>query len=164
MVDYPLKVARSLDGIISYLAKKHGGNVHEKGIVTLTSKSSSGSPFFALWHLADQRSIFEFSSKDAPGQWVCWDFHEMRVRPTHYTIRTFWLRSWIVEGSVDGRAWTKIDERNETRDFEDETRASFAASHSGECRFIRVTQTGRQHSGDHRLTLRSFEFFGTLQE
>jgi hypothetical protein len=30
---------KSLEGIISYLTKKHGGNVHEKGIVTITSKS-----------------------------------------------------------------------------------------------------------------------------
>jgi hypothetical protein len=29
--------ARSLDGIISYLTRKHGGNVHDKGIVTITS-------------------------------------------------------------------------------------------------------------------------------
>jgi hypothetical protein len=34
-----MKVAESLEGIISYLTKKHGGNVHEKGIVTIASKS-----------------------------------------------------------------------------------------------------------------------------
>jgi hypothetical protein len=38
-LDFPLKDARSLEGIISFLTKKHGGNVHEKGIVTITSKS-----------------------------------------------------------------------------------------------------------------------------
>jgi hypothetical protein len=30
---------KQLEGIISYLTKKHGGNVHEKGIVTVRSKS-----------------------------------------------------------------------------------------------------------------------------
>jgi hypothetical protein len=38
-VEFPPKEARSLEGIISYLTRKHGGNVHDKGIVTLTSKS-----------------------------------------------------------------------------------------------------------------------------
>jgi hypothetical protein len=38
-VEFPLKEAKSLEGIISYLTRKHGGNVHDKGIVTITSKS-----------------------------------------------------------------------------------------------------------------------------
>jgi hypothetical protein len=38
-VEFPLKEANSLDGIIFYLTRKHGGNVHENGIVTITSKS-----------------------------------------------------------------------------------------------------------------------------
>jgi hypothetical protein len=32
-VAFPLQEAKSFDGIISYLTRKHGGNVHEKGIV-----------------------------------------------------------------------------------------------------------------------------------
>jgi hypothetical protein len=38
-VEFLLKQAKAVDGIISYLTGKHGGNVHEKGIVTITSKS-----------------------------------------------------------------------------------------------------------------------------
>jgi hypothetical protein len=37
--ELPLKVAKSLDGIISYLTGKNGENVHDKGIVTITSIS-----------------------------------------------------------------------------------------------------------------------------
>jgi hypothetical protein len=33
--DRALLPSQSLDGIISYLARKHEGNVHEKGIVTI---------------------------------------------------------------------------------------------------------------------------------
>jgi hypothetical protein len=36
--------AKLLNGIISYLTKKYRGNVHEKGIVTITSKSVDGDP------------------------------------------------------------------------------------------------------------------------
>jgi predicted nucleic acid-binding Zn-ribbon protein len=38
-VECPLTKAGSLNGIISYLTRKHGGNVHTNGIVTITSKS-----------------------------------------------------------------------------------------------------------------------------
>jgi hypothetical protein len=38
-VEFQLKEAKSLDGMISYLTRKHGGNVHDKGIVRITSKS-----------------------------------------------------------------------------------------------------------------------------
>jgi hypothetical protein len=38
-VEFPLKEAKPLEGIISYLPRKHRGNFHEKGIVTITSKS-----------------------------------------------------------------------------------------------------------------------------
>jgi hypothetical protein len=34
--------ARATDGIISYLTKKHWGNVQEKGIVIITGKTASG--------------------------------------------------------------------------------------------------------------------------
>jgi hypothetical protein len=37
-VEFPLKEAESSEGIISYLTRKYGGNVHDKGIVTITSK------------------------------------------------------------------------------------------------------------------------------
>jgi hypothetical protein len=81
-----MKTDQSLEGIISYLTKKHGGNVHEKGIVTITSKWVRDDPKFALKNVADLTSRSDFISNHEPDQWVCWDFREMGVRPTHYTI------------------------------------------------------------------------------
>jgi hypothetical protein len=110
-----MKEAHSLDGIISYLTKKHRGNVHEKGIVTITTKS-----FWAddpdLLPLADLTSKAAFHSKKEPGQWICWDLHEMRVRSTNYTmytIRGLYLKSVIADGWVDGRSWTEFDRRTD---------------------------------------------------
>jgi hypothetical protein len=102
-------------------------------------------------------------SKNEPGQWICWDFHELRFRPTHYTIKSYLLKSWVVESSLDGEACTEIDRKTENEDFKKgwET-ASFAVSKSAECRFIRLTQTGKGHDGRDDLALRAFEFFGTL--
>jgi hypothetical protein len=169
---FPLKDARSLDGIIAYLTQKHGGNVHDKGIVTITSRSLCNDDHWtALRNLADFTSYAKFCSKSEPGQWVCWDFHQMRVRPTHYTIKAFYLKSWVVESSLDGEAWTEIDRKTDNEDFNvgGMQTASYAVQNPAECRFIRLTQTGPNHSNafDGRvddLIIAAFEFFGTVIE
>jgi hypothetical protein len=184
-VEIPMEEAKSLDGIIAYLTKKHRGNVQEKGIVTMTSKSVSSSdddPFYpmlavsdgrdcALKNVPDLTSDSYFLSKDEPGQLVCWDFREMCVRSTHYTIRAFYLKLWVVEGSLDGSNWTEMDRKTNNLDFDDDlywnkkwNTASFAVSKPVEFRFIRLTQTDKRHDGSDYLVLCAVEFFGTLSE
>jgi hypothetical protein len=162
-----MKTRKSLEGIISYLTKKHGGNVHEKGIVAITSKSVADNPRSALKTVADLTSDLRFYSKNEYQQWVCCDFGEIRIHPTHYTIRAAKLRSWVVEGSLDVESWTEIDRQTDNQDFNDDcwSTASFAVSNPGECRFIRLTQTDKNHYlGNDILYLRVVEFFGTLSE
>jgi hypothetical protein len=160
-VDIRMQGAGSLDGIISYLTKKHGGNVTEKRIVSITAKSVDSG---ALKLVAELSSNWGFQSANEPGQWICWDFLQMRARLTHYTIRTLDLKSWIIEGSVDGTRWTEIDRRTGTQDFKENNIVSFAISRSWEFRLIRLTQTEKNHHGHDRLCVRTVEFFGTLLE
>jgi hypothetical protein len=116
-------------------------------------------------HVADLTSDSAFYSKDEPGEWLCWDFREMRVRPTHYTMRTWSVKSWVVEGSVDGRSWTEIDRQTDNQDFKVGcTVASLPMSNPADCRFIRLTQTHKRHCRDDILRLEAVEFFGTLSE
>jgi hypothetical protein len=91
------------------------------------------------------------------------------VRPTHYTITGGDLKSWIVESSLDFMNWTEIDRQTDSKDFHDgefprRGRASFAVSNSAECRFIRLTQTGKNRHGRDYLHITDVEFFGTLLE
>jgi hypothetical protein len=124
----PMPRAESLEGIISYLAQKHGGNVHDMGIVTITSKSVKSSMYPAS-NVADLPTNSGFVSRNEPGQWICWDFGEMRIRPGHYTIRTNYLKSWAVEASLDGETWTEINRKTANRDFRyGRNAASFAVS------------------------------------
>jgi hypothetical protein len=164
-VEIPMKEAKSLEGIISHLTQKHGGNVQEEGIVRITSKSvGNDDPRCALKNVADLTSNSRFFSKNEPGQWICWDFGEMRVRPTHYTIWTNGLKSWVVEGSLDGRSWTVIDRQTDKQAFKNVNLVSFAVQTPAEFRFIRLTQTDKNHYGGDDLYLRAVEFFGTLSE
>jgi hypothetical protein len=155
---FPLREAKSVDGIISYLTQKHGGNVHDKGIVTITSKSVRGDD--VPRNVADLTSPSQFRSDHGFVQWICLDFHEIRVCPTHYTIKSASLKSWLVESSLDGEAWTKIDRKTNNNDF----KASFAVSNSDECRFIRLTQTEQNRMWGYELGILAFELFGILFE
>jgi hypothetical protein len=163
-VKIPMKAPKSLDGIISYLTKKHGGNVQEKGIVTITSKSVCD-PEYAVNNVADLTSDSAFTSENTSDQWICWDFGEMRVRPTNYTMNSMRSKSWVVEVSVDGHAWTEIDRQVGIQVFRDDwVTDSFAVSSPEVGRYIRLTQTEKNHFGAHFLSLKAVEFFGTLYE
>jgi hypothetical protein len=173
-VEIPMKEERSLEGIISYLTKKHGGNVHEKGIVTITSKSLY-SAAYALRKVADLATTSRvphneprFESKNEPGQWICWDFGEMWLLPTHHTIKSDWMKSWVVESSLNGESWVEIDRQTNHQVFKPKEpmwkTVSLPVSNPAECRFIRLTQTEEKHNGSHYLSLCAVEFFGTLFE
>jgi predicted nucleic acid-binding Zn-ribbon protein len=177
--EIPMKKDKPLDGIISFLTTKHRGNVHEKGIVTITSKSvSSDKPMDAVQRAADMKAVSWFSSEDERFEWICWDFGEMRVQPTGYTLWTQWLRSWVIEGAADGdESWTEIDRQTDNQDFKAKMcRASFTISRPREFRCIRLTQTDKNHfdpvhfglDSNHplrnALRVRAVEFFGTLSE
>jgi predicted nucleic acid-binding Zn-ribbon protein len=165
-VAIPRKETEPLEGIISYLTKKYGGNVQKKGIVIITSKSIvQDDPRRAPENVADLTSISTFWSKDEPRQWVCWDFRDMRVCPTHYTITSWSLKSWVVEGSSSGGSWTVIDRQSNRHDFETDWKtASFPVATPAAFRFIRLTQTDKKTNGSDALPLRAVEFFGTLSE
>jgi hypothetical protein len=159
-IEFLLNESKPLDGIIRDRTREYRGNVHDKGIVTITSKSVFAD--FAPLNVAGLNSDRYFTSKDEPGQWVCWDFHEMRVRPTHYTIRSHYLESWVVESSLDGEAWTEIDRKTAHRILGGY--GSFAVSNSAEFRFIRLTRTTQDPREKHELSICAVEFFGILVE
>jgi hypothetical protein len=111
-------VDKSLHGIIAYLPQKHGENFIDEGIVAITAKSvSPPNRRYAIEDAADHGATLGFESNDEPVQWVCWDFHEMRIFPTHYIIKVSSLKSWVVQSSLDGETWTEMDRKMDKMDF-----------------------------------------------
>jgi hypothetical protein len=73
------------NGIISYLTSRFGGNVSDRGIVSIRSKSGSSAdsvPKNAVNLTMDSR----FGPKSEPDQWICYDFKNRRVEVRHYAI------------------------------------------------------------------------------
>jgi hypothetical protein len=157
--------ASSLDGIIGYLTKKHGGNVHDQGIIEVSSSTANGSLLGK--NAANLLSHDYFHSMNVSNQWLCYDFKTLKVRPTHYSVHTYHgnlhLRFWVLEGSMDGSKWTELDQRNNNATTNDEHPiGTFTVSNVYECRFIRLRQTGKNARGDDYFLLFAFEIFGYL--
>jgi hypothetical protein len=111
------------------------GNVHDHKIVDVTcgsfEKETAGpnphsgaygnDPRYSGKNAADLEtnscfvSAYREQKEDIPhtrNNWICYDFKERRIVPTHYTIRKHYrdpgndhLRSWLVEMSADGKKW-----------------------------------------------------------
>jgi hypothetical protein len=146
----------------------YGGNVHELKKVTLTASSVHASGGTAQWemkHAVDYNIETHFHANNNKNEWICFDFNEKRVGLTHYSVCSGWhpLKSWRLEGSLDGTTWILLDEKTDNFDLRlDKTSFTFPVSQSRVVRMIRLTQTGMTHDGYNWFMLRRFEVFGEL--
>jgi hypothetical protein len=173
LIDF--KSSSPLSGIISYLTSKHGGNVSDKNIVTITASGVHSSGYMAK-NAADLAADSYWISANEDNSWLCYDFKDMRIKPTHYSVRSrcdggsneFHPKNWIVEVSNDGSTWTSIDEHRNNSDLKGgNLTRTFTVSPCDYCRFIRITQHGYNwySSGNcYYFVISSFEIFGNLRE
>jgi hypothetical protein len=143
------------EGIIAFLTRKCGGNIH--CIDCVRSFSNSVSCYkHPPCSVANLSSDSYFCSGNAPNQSIGYDFKDDRtVRPTHYAIRSaiswaivHYPKSWMIEVTndfSDSNSWVEIDRRDNCPDLNGRgTVKAFAISRppSGEFRYIRLRQTG----------------------
>jgi hypothetical protein len=157
-------------GMINYLTKNYGGNVHDRNVVTVTSLSGCN----RVRQVVELEGDDYYSTENTPGQWICYDFHDMRVTPRGYSIRTNGegknanhLRSWVIEGTTDSdvTGWAEIDQRENNSDLNGITfHACFPIfKRSDESyRYIRLRMTGPTHHNQLYLYILGFELFGEL--
>jgi hypothetical protein len=163
-----------LRGIISHLSERCRGNVHDHGLVTITANRSDNNDLcYAAKNAADLTANSIFNSVNEPNQWICYDFNRMKVKPTHYLIRSYYgggvnysnLKTWTVESSNDGAAWIRLDERTNNSELNSTNAvAMLVISQPQPVRMIRLQQTGPNHAGYNHLIFCSFEVIGTLLE
>jgi hypothetical protein len=155
--------------IIAHLTKRSGGNVHDCNIATIsTANERIDSP---AKYAVDLTTNTEFCSRDAPNQWICYDFKTMWIDATHYSIHShsstkyFHLKNSVIEGSTDGNSWTQLDRRDSNNDLNGpNAAATFSMSRSASVRMIRLRQTNLNHRSDNYLSMTAFEIFGSLME
>lgn len=165
------------NGIIHKLTKECGGNVHEKGIVNVTSSSHSIHYFdrIAPYVVDFEDNIHYFCSENIAGSWLQYDFIDKKVRPTHYSIRStnefgkgqFNLKSWVIEGSNNENDWIELDYRKNVTDLDDynavQTFEIQKPSKPNESfRYLRIRSTGINSYGYNHILFSALEYFGSI--
>jgi hypothetical protein len=142
--------------------------------ILVSSIRDSDRPPRNIVDLADPHHYYH-SDLDTVFQWVCYDFMNNRVTPTHYSLQSrhdyrsdaagAFLTSWVVEGSVSGAAnsWFELDRRDNSQElFGLGYAATFEIAHPRECRFVRIRHL-KDTAGMHCIILSRWEFFGQLR-
>jgi hypothetical protein len=147
--------------------------VIDRNIVSITASSVGNPQGRPLRHVADFENQSCFWTKSEANSWIFYDFKDMQIKVTHYSIRTrrdysnHHLRSWKLEGSIEGLNWVKIDDRlNDTSLSGQGVISSFSISESFQHEFgqIRLRIAGKNSNGSDHLTVNAIEFFGVLKE
>jgi hypothetical protein len=172
--EFKLKRDSPLDGIIAYLTSKCGGNVHDRGVVDVTAISIGSGAAQNVADLQDRSLILQSKSTES-NPWVCYDFKNLQVTPTHYAVLSYPCdpgvyhpKSWYLEGSYDGTTWTVLHECSNNTDLNGKNLiGQYAVSKSMKCRLIRIRQTEHHCSrlpNAYYLSLAGFELHGILHE
>jgi hypothetical protein len=182
-------------GIIAHLTRQWGGNVHDRHVADITPGSFQKETVGANPHsgaygnnldcaaknAADLESDSRFYSacrwapEDIPhtkNNWICHDFKERRIGPTHYAVRTHYgiqgglhLRSCLIETSADGKSWQEVAREDDNDQLNDTyLTGTFALARARECRFIQLVNIERNHSEEDHLAISAWEVFEGLAE
>jgi hypothetical protein len=115
-------------------------------------------------------STYREKNNDIPStsnNWVCSDFQQRRIVPTHCAIRSHGdvpagshVKIWLVETSADGGFWQEVAREEANRQLKGKLlTGTFKVAGSGECCFIHLMNIG----SDHMVTS-VCEIFGRLFE
>ena len=155
------------NGIFKYLTNQIKMNLHMTGIIRVTS---SGTSHFSLKQPHDiicPIGTGDWISNNAPNSFIQIDFRKYLYTPSFYSVKFFSLtdqymiKSWVIEGSVDGEKWFCLDEERLDQKFNDH---EISCRFFSECpiRFIRFCQTTLNKAKNNILSIHSIELFGDL--
>jgi hypothetical protein len=154
------------------LTERCGGNVHERAVVEVpANRPMDGHPTRVPRSAVDPgNDSSHFCSANDKDQSIRFDFKQMKVRPTHDSIRAQnsgtngqHLRSWVVEGSQDGSSWPVVDCPDDPGDLNNAyAECQFAISGLDTFRMIQLRQRGQNHQPDNYLCFTKFDIFGWL--
>jgi hypothetical protein len=167
--DCPYNPNQQLNGVIALLTQECGGNIHDKGIVEVKSKSTfNDDPDYSPRNVADLTTEQAFVSRSETGQWISWDFRERRVIVTGYAIQAYrhsHPRGWKIQGSNDETNWVTLHSQEGNENLKTAFAiASWDVENTQAFRIIRLSQTQNNHYDGEYLELSAFEIFGTLLE
>jgi hypothetical protein len=167
--DFPMPSDDEFRGIIAGLTSRYRGNVHDRGIVTVSASSMASG---LLSNIVDFARLDGFSTQTDADPWVCYDFKDRLVKPTG--VRVLFAEAIAalfpislpsrLEQSMDGSTWTQLGQF--TRFFNDRaSRLDFSVvlrEKAAECRFLRIRGNWPEARGIP-LVVAAWEVFGSIR-
>jgi hypothetical protein len=152
-----------LNGIIAFLTKRAGANVHHAGIVSVKADVILG-PAYPAKLAADLKDASQFISVIGEKRRIRYDFRGSRVAASGHALRSAsegFPDSWVIEVSDSGEegSWVEVD-RREKADFGFFQIQAFRCQKVLEARFVRLQSISTRDA--HGLRLTAFELFGHL--
>ena len=162
------------NGIIDYLEKQYGANIHDQGIITISASSTHD----CCDEKPEQVINYNWSSywrtkQDKPGEWWEINFKKMKVQINGYFIKTFeassgcaHLKNWVIEGRNEGEDWKEIDRRENNFDLNGPSNKHYYSipQMTKPYQYIRIKCIGKTHYNTYHLLLTNFEVYGIIHE
>lgn len=176
-------------GILSFLATKTGGNIHDNGTIEITASSVNEQkaifgkslrtydPKLMLNNLKDpNKSASDFyAPKNGINEfWICFDFKKYRVQINGYLIKSTRFfdvlkpKNWVIEISDNGKNWKEIDNQNDcvllkggdaVANFEIKSKTKFSRF----CRFRHFGECWKGSKENGYIGISFIEFYGKLK-
>ena len=166
-------------GVINHITNGQPKRAIEGGIINITASSYANDSHHPLKAIEYDNNGYFHTNNCVVNEWLCVDFKERKVRPSHYSLKSyaryyknnFNLQTWVIEGSNDEKEWKTIDSRTNDRSLDDtDASNTFEIKNNSDnnefYRYLRIRQTGQNTytSTDYRMIVTSLEFFGSIKE
>ena len=163
---------KNFEGIINYLEMKFGKDIHNQGIIAITTSSTyaySPPPNCVIDY---SLSGCQWYSDNNTGNWLEINFKKYKVKINGYSLKTchggangcYHLKNWVIEGSKDRSKWEEIDKQVNNNDLNgSHFQKYYSISKTiDEFQFIRIRSIGVNHNGSHFLHITNLEFYGAI--
>lgn len=161
----------AFDGIINYLRKQTNNQIENEIKITASSILRNDVNDYGPYNSIQYENQKYFETQNSPNSWICFEFKNHQIIPTHYTIRSGNSGygapiNYKIEVSNDNSTWYEIHKQN-GGPFTNGQQATFTIpidkNKQKEAKYIRLTQTGKDSHGHDYLIFESIEFYGYLK-
>lgn len=177
------KNGNEFNGIMRYLTKQTGGNIHDNKTIEITTNANYTSDHPK--NLVDYEENSEYNSGTPNFEpKICFDFKDRGIQLSNYSIKSYGsaagdgiktsnasghLRNWVIEVSNDKQTWETIDRHNNDSTLNgSDIVATFniCPKQTNFYRYIQLRSTGYSWYGRNRYDIFFYfiEFYGKLKE
>lgn len=162
-----LQPGNEFKGIFQYLSTTKSGNIHDNGIINVTSNNlrNAGNSRYHPKNVVDSNINKEYMASGGNQAFICFDFKDKKVEITDYAVRNSnsggKIRNWVFEISDDMKTWTEIDKRTEY--LFTGNQGIFKVRPNRFARYCRLRHDGQFTEMVFNLIINTIELFGKLQ-